>query len=499
MPYTRSQLKITHFTKSLSTNVQNMISKIDKENDPMSSILQAATHGLKRKADGRAILGEVKNNKNILQTRRPLGKKGLNLPKSKSQGAKATTTTVLPSSTIHQDENEVVYTGHKNLFIVPLHPWQLELRDEMIKNNTFYDHEATTQSNHFESPELALGIFEYMKWREEKFEISPYFENQLQTDFHEQDRKTLVDWMVEFQEIQETTHETLYLAVRLCDYFFAKQKVSRDKLQLYAFVGFLLASKFEERWPPTFEDMIYLSEDSYKREDFIQAELQMLKILDFDLNAPVSYRYLRRYSKCIGMDMKSLTVARFYLELTLPEYEYVSEKQSHLAAAALWISLTTLGYDSKSRKLTTTKKFTKNYWSNLLSYYTGVHEWEIIKLARRLANTVRSCQDQCKHIKVNEDKDDPTESDESDEKLCTVVYKKYASETFFEVATIRLLTDEQIGIHVRRCDSERIDYEAQQEPNVKRRSSGCTSSLRKMTLRGSTTPQAVPEKSKIMT
>ena len=34
----------------------------------------------------------------------------------------------------------------------------------------------------------------------------------------------------------------------------------------------------------------------------------------------------------------------FYLELTLQEYQYVSESQSKLAAAALWIALSTLGY-----------------------------------------------------------------------------------------------------------------------------------------------------------
>ena len=76
----------------------------------------------------------------------------------------------------------------------------------------------------------------------------------------------------------------------------------------------------------------------------------MLKAVDFDLNIPISYRYLRRYSKCIGMDMKSLTVSRFYLELTLQEYEFVAEKQSLLAAACLWISLYTLGYVSKFPK-----------------------------------------------------------------------------------------------------------------------------------------------------
>merc|ERR1711881_220213 len=240
-------------------------------------------------------------------------------------------------------------------------------------------------------------------------------------------------WMVEFQEIQETTHETLYLAVRLCDYCFSKRTVSRDKLQLYAFVGFLLASKFEERWPPTFEDMIYLSEDAYRREDFVTAELDMLKVIDFDINVPISYRYLRRYAKVVGMDMKSLTVARFYLELTLQEYQYVSESQSKLAAAALWIALSTLGYDINTRKKCTTGvRYNKKYWTDLLSYYTGFHEWEVVELARRMAGTARDIQFQCKDL-------DPDDIEEiEDDKICKIIYNKYASATFFEVAKLKI-------------------------------------------------------------
>jgi len=245
-----------------------------------------------------------------------------------------------------------------------------------------------------------------------------------------------------------------------------------------------MGSKFEERWPPTFEDMIYLSEDAYRREDFVTAELDMLKVIDFDINVPISYRYLRRYAKVVGMDMKSLTVARFYLELTLQEYDYVTESQSKLAAAALWIALSTLGYDvSRRQKSTTGVRYNKKYWTDLLSYYTGFHEWEVVELARRMAGTARDIQFQCKDL-------DPDDIEEiEDDKICKIIYNKYASATFFEVAKLKIPEDQNITLHMRRCESERIDFEATQEPQVKRRSSGCSSRLRKMTLRSSTTPK----------
>ena len=117
--------------------------------------------------------------------------------------------------------------------------WRTDLRQELIQRGKFHDQEAVNLQNPNESPHFALGIFEYMKWREEKFAVTPYFEEHpVQKGFTVQDRTTLVDWMVEFQEIQETNHETLYLAVKLADYYFSKTFVTRDKLQLVAFVAY---------------------------------------------------------------------------------------------------------------------------------------------------------------------------------------------------------------------------------------------------------------------
>jgi len=447
--------------------------------------------GTKRNADGRAVLGDVTNKSNLLRKQQSKGLKqrSSNLTTSKKKVISATSSSSSSKKENTKENNlpvEVNTVGNTDFMIVPLKTWQYEIREKMRQSpEGFYDQEEKTKNNHFESSDFSLGIFEYMKWREEKFEMLPYFENSFQSGFTEFDRKTLIDWMVEFQEIQETTHETLYLAVRICDYFFSRVKVTRDKLQLYAFTSFLIAAKFEERWPPTFEDMIYLSEDSYKREDFITAELQMLKTLDFDLNIPISYRYLRRYSKCIGMDMRALTTSRFYLELTLLEYEYINEKQSMLAAACLWISLVVLGYDSKNRCDSGSVNHRERYWSNLLSFYTGYNEWEIIALAVRVAKTVLQTQKDCKHIKVEDEENSPQPEDD---RLCTVVYKKYSSRTFFQVAQFSLPSLTDLQYHVNRCETERIDFECQKEPNVKRRSSGCVSKLQQMKLRSSISP-----------
>jgi len=484
--------------------------------------------GVKRKADGRKILGEIDsknnskaavggrkilstrlNNKNVasgsevLRTRRAGLRDTTNLEKitnSLKKGLSSMSKSSKEKAVKQVEAAPEVYSGHDKFCTVPLEEWRVEMRDELKRMSKFYDYEESVKSNLNESPEYSLGIFEYMKWREQRFEMRPYLDpasSSYQSSFKVNDRRQLIDWMVEFQEIQESTHETLYLAVRLCDYYFSHRQVKREHLQLYAFIGFLLAAKFEERWPPQFDDMISLSEDQYTRDDFTHAEESMLKALNFDINIPISYRYLRRYAKCISMDMRAMTVSRFYLELTLQEYEFVSEGQGNMAAACLWIAMSTLGYDSERRgraDCSLKMRHLKKFWSDQLTFYTGLHEWEVVPLARRIANVVRETQHNLRHLPSDDSEDEMYLNNPAleNENYCKVVYKKYASDIFFRVAQKPIIEDSSMEIHLRRVVSEKIDYEATLEPENKRRSTGCTTKMSKMSLR-STTPN-IPER-----
>lgn len=45
------------------------------------------------------------------------------------------------------------------------------------------------------------------------------------------------------------------------------------------------------------DDFLYICDDAYKRNELISMEQAILKTIDFDLGIPLSYRFLRRYSK----------------------------------------------------------------------------------------------------------------------------------------------------------------------------------------------------------
>ncbi|KAH9514220.1 G2/mitotic-specific cyclin-B3 [Bulinus truncatus] len=183
----------------------------------------------------------------------------------------------------------------------------------------------------------AQDIFDYYRRRENMFVIPPYLNGK--HNISAGMRAILVDWMVEVQESFELNHETLYLAIKLTDIYLSRVKVQKEMLQLIGASAVFIASKFDERCPPLIEDFIYICDNAFDCDEFINMEMELLRKVNFDLGIPISYRFLRRYSKVARLSLETLTLARFILEMSLMEYEFITEKDSKMAAAALYIAM----------------------------------------------------------------------------------------------------------------------------------------------------------------
>ncbi|GAA6084640.1 G2/mitotic-specific cyclin-B3-like isoform X1 [Tachysurus ichikawai] len=255
------------------------------------------------------------------------------------------------------------------------------------------------------SPEYTKDIFVYLRNREEKFVLTDYM--QAQPDLNASMRGILIDWMVEVQENFELNHETLYLAVKLTDHYLSITEVMRESLQLIGSTAMLIAAKFEERCPPGIEDFLYICDDAYERQEFLVMERKILQGLNFDINIPVPYTFLRRYAKVAHASMETLTLARYVCELSLLELELVPERASRLASACLLLALTTNSL---------------GHWTVALQHHSGYTLRELGPLVRRLY-AMLACP--------------------ADENL-RAVENKYSHKVFFEVARIPLVNLETL-------------------------------------------------------
>jgi len=170
------------------------------------------------------------------------------------------------------------------------------------------------------------------------------------------------------------------------DLFLGKVQVSRDRLQLVGAAALYVAAKFDERTPPMVDDFCYICDDAYPNKDIIRMETKILKVLKFDIGMPVSYRFLRRYARCIQLEMSTLTFARYILETSLLEYDLVDARDSMMAAACLLLAMTLTG--------------TKDAWTPALVHYTGYSLDDIFDLTHRVHNMLGKIPAQFKTIRT---------------------------------------------------------------------------------------------------
>lgn len=272
------------------------------------------------------------------------------------------------------------------------------------------DFDLENWNDPFQVSHYAMDIFNYMKSRESLFPIDDYLSRM--KGITAWMRALLVDWMVEVQESFELNHETLYLAVKLVDLFLTRstrrqpieQHLTKEELQLLGAASLFLASKFDERVPPLVDDFLYICDGAYSLTQLLHMEMNILKVVDFNLCVPLSYRFLRRYARCARVSMPTLTLARFVLEQCLLEYGLVEHSDSKMAAAALYLAL-------RMKALTG--------WTPTLEYYTGYSLKEILPIAL--------AQNAVLHKKPKS--------------AISTVRNKYSHTIFFEVAKIPLVED----------------------------------------------------------
>ena len=115
-------------------------------------------------------------------------------------------------------------------------------------------------------------MYTHFRGKEIGTSVRPTFmENQ--AHINERMRSILVDWLVEVHLKFKLVPETLYLTVNIIDRYLERAEVSRPRLQLVGVTALLLASKYEEIYPPELRDLVYICDRAYTRQDVSTRQL----------------------------------------------------------------------------------------------------------------------------------------------------------------------------------------------------------------------------------
>jgi len=213
----------------------------------------------------------------------------------------------------------------------------------------FLDVDSPDKDDPLHMVEYVEEIFENLMVSERFHQHSPRFIEEKQRDVNCKMRAILMDWMVEVCDEYSLAAETLYLSKRLVDKVLSLATVPRKVLQLVGVTTILIASKVEEINPPQIQDLVYICDNTYKREEIISMETQLLAIMKYVLILPTEKIFLRRFLKvgAFGITdsekVDKLTVLTNYIcELTITEYKMCKYLPSTIALASLCVALQAL-------------------------------------------------------------------------------------------------------------------------------------------------------------
>lgn len=143
----------------------------------------------------------------------------------------------------------------------------------------------------------------------------------VQKDVNEKMRMILLDWLVDVHLKFKMRPETLFLTVNLVDRFLSLVNISRGKLQLLGVSAMFIASKYEEIYPPSLKDFVYLTDNAYKKEDVLRMENEILCKLEFNLTSFSTLRYLELIRKYIYITEEKYNSMLYVIEICLLDYK----------------------------------------------------------------------------------------------------------------------------------------------------------------------------------
>uniref|UniRef100_A0A6G1SD99 G2/mitotic-specific cyclin-B n=1 Tax=Aceria tosichella TaxID=561515 RepID=A0A6G1SD99_9ACAR len=226
--------------------------------------------------------------------------------------------------------------------------------------------------------DVAKDIYDYMFELERSLAIKEdYLKNQ--KIFTSKVRHRLISWCVEINSTLKLLPETMYTTISILDRYFQNVIIEHQKqVQLIAISATLIASKYEEIYPPEIDDLTYLTQNAYTKRDVLRMEIEILEKLKFDLGKPIPLAFLRRFSKAAHCDLKMHSMAKYLMEISLPHYECAHWCPSLLAATALFITIYLIHHDNTFAR-----------WNKTLIHYTTYTRQQLMEPAATLCKILK--------------------------------------------------------------------------------------------------------------
>jgi len=261
--------------------------------------------------------------------------------------------------------------------VKPIAPIRIEIPEDgsPMAIDSPDDDKCQRSSDEYGLDPYYADIYNYLRAKESTCRPNRHYMSR-QTDVTTSMRNILVDWLVEVGEEYKLHRETLFLAISYIDQFLSLVGVHRPKLQLVGAASMFIAAKYEEIYPPDVGEFVYITDDTYTRNQVLKMEGVILKLLEFKVALPTVNWFTERFLAHLEMDEDSKNLAFFFIELSLIEVEeFLQYRPSVIAASAVVLARKTAGIqDSMPSELVTVSKYNLSDLRSCLNSLHRLHQ-----------------------------------------------------------------------------------------------------------------------------
>lgn len=99
---------------------------------------------------------------------------------------------------------------------------------------------------------------------------------QIPSEVKDTSRAFLVEWIIDVHRKFRLVPETLYVAVQLIDRYLSIKQIKKNQLHILGVTALLIATKYEEIYPPELKDLLSVSENKFTRSEVLEMERDIL-------------------------------------------------------------------------------------------------------------------------------------------------------------------------------------------------------------------------------
>ena len=169
---------------------------------------------------------------------------------------------------------------------------------------------------------------------------------EMQGDINEQMRAILIDWLVEVHYRFRLKSETLFQTVWIIDTYLSLVQITRAKLQLLGIASLLISCKSQEIYYPQLSEFIDITDGAYVKNELIDMEKKVLKVLNFNIIAPTANDFYNIIAKAFGFDQKQFYLGKYFLESALIDYRMIKYSSSVIGVSCAYIVMKFFGIDN---------------------------------------------------------------------------------------------------------------------------------------------------------